>query len=314
MANFFSDNQDIQFLFDHLDLKELAVLQELDAENGDADYAPIDAADTVDNYRRVLDIVGQIAGETIAPNAEQVDAEGNTLNDDGTVTYHPLVQENLDRMIKSIPPDRDAAEMISTHQLGERWVWNLATEKKVLDMLERQIGPNIALWSSHLVCKSPYTGMAIPWHQDAPYWNVSGRLAAGLWIPFDDVDEENGAMSVLPRWHLKGVLKRKVEDDQLLFNEEIDPDVLPDDLEKIKVQYNLQAGQLAIHDTMIPHNSVPNRSNRWRRVLVLRYIDAAGEVGDKQYKDYRTGEPFSRECYLVRGQDSMNRNLKRNPF
>ncbi|MBN1589817.1 MAG: acyl-CoA dehydrogenase family protein, partial [Pirellulales bacterium] len=98
MANFFLDNRDICFLFDHMDLAALARIQEQDAENGDADYVPVDEADTVDDYRRVLEIVGQIAGEVIAPNAEQVDAEGNTLNADGTVTYHPLVQENLDRM------------------------------------------------------------------------------------------------------------------------------------------------------------------------------------------------------------------------
>jgi alkylation response protein AidB-like acyl-CoA dehydrogenase len=98
VANFFLDNQDIQLLFDHIDLEEIAGIQEEDTRNGDADYVPVDAADTVDGYRRVLDIVGQIAGETIAPSAEQVDREGNTLNDDGTVTLHPLVQANLDRM------------------------------------------------------------------------------------------------------------------------------------------------------------------------------------------------------------------------
>ncbi len=98
MANFFSDNSDIQFLFNHMDLEGLADIQELDAENGDADYAPVDAADSVDNYRRALQIIGQIAGDTIAPNAAEVDAGGNTLNADGTVTYHPLLQENLDRM------------------------------------------------------------------------------------------------------------------------------------------------------------------------------------------------------------------------
>ena len=58
-----------------------------------AGYAPRDAADAVDNYRRVLEIVGEVAGEMIAPNAEQVDREGNTLNEDGTVTLHPLVQQ-----------------------------------------------------------------------------------------------------------------------------------------------------------------------------------------------------------------------------
>ena len=95
MANYFRDNPDIQFLFDYLDLEEIARLQEEGAENGTADYVPIDAADAVDDYRGILEIVGQIAAESIAPNAEQVDAEGNTLNADGTVTLHPLVQENL---------------------------------------------------------------------------------------------------------------------------------------------------------------------------------------------------------------------------
>ncbi len=101
MGNYFLDNQDIQFLFDHIDLAEVARVQEADTANGDADYVPVDAADAVDNYRRVLEIVGQIAADTIGPNAEQVDREGNTLNDDGTVTYHPLVQKNLDRLAQA---------------------------------------------------------------------------------------------------------------------------------------------------------------------------------------------------------------------
>ncbi len=62
---------------------------------------PADAADAVDNYRRVLEIIGEVAAEVIAPNAEQVDREGNTLNDDGTVTLHPLVQENLRRLTQA---------------------------------------------------------------------------------------------------------------------------------------------------------------------------------------------------------------------
>lgn len=101
MANFFLDNQDIRFLFDHIDLEELAEIQELDTRNGQADYVPDSPADMVDNYRRILEIVGEVAGETIAPNAEEVDREGNTLNEDGTVTLHPLVQENLDRLTQA---------------------------------------------------------------------------------------------------------------------------------------------------------------------------------------------------------------------
>jgi len=101
VGNYFLDNQDVLFLFDHIDLAEVARVQEADTANGDADYAPVDEADAVDDYRRVLEIVGQIAADTIAPHAEHVDREGNTLNDDGTVTYHPLVQKNLDRLAQA---------------------------------------------------------------------------------------------------------------------------------------------------------------------------------------------------------------------
>jgi 3-(methylthio)propanoyl-CoA dehydrogenase len=99
MANFFTDNDDIVFLFNHLPLADIAAAQEdnfVAAQGGPgSDYAPRDAEDAIDNYRRILAIVGDIAGEHVAPRAEQVDHEGNTLNEDGTVTLHPLVAQNL---------------------------------------------------------------------------------------------------------------------------------------------------------------------------------------------------------------------------
>ena len=111
MPNFFTDNADIRFLFDHIDLATLARIQEDDfadarrsPSNGDPgpfDYAPADAADAIDNYRRILEIAGQIAGEIIAPRAEQIDEEGNTLNEDGTVTLHALVADNIRRLAQA---------------------------------------------------------------------------------------------------------------------------------------------------------------------------------------------------------------------
>jgi hypothetical protein len=76
----------------------------------------------------------------------------------------------------------------------------------------------------------------------------------------------------------------------------------------------LPAGGLAIHDTMMPHNSLPNQSQRWRRVLVLRYMSADGTVGPKEYQNYRTGEKFPREGFLVRGEDVSQRGYRRSPF
>lgn len=101
MPNFFTDNQDIQFLLNHYDLKEIAALQERETLNGDADYVPRDLDDVIDNYKRVLTIVGELSANVLAPNAETVDREGNTLNPDQTVTLHPLVRHNLDVMKKA---------------------------------------------------------------------------------------------------------------------------------------------------------------------------------------------------------------------
>ncbi|MDR2643790.1 MAG: acyl-CoA dehydrogenase family protein [Planctomycetaceae bacterium] len=101
MANFFLDNKDIQFLFNYFNLYELAELQERETPNGNADYLPDNIEDMVDNYRRILEIAGEISAETLAPNAAQIDVEGNTHNSDGTVTLHPLVQQNLDRFARA---------------------------------------------------------------------------------------------------------------------------------------------------------------------------------------------------------------------
>ena len=99
MPNFFTDNEDIQFLLGHMDLAEVARVQEDDFVDAEKfDYAPRNADDAIDNYRRVLEIVGDIAGNTIAPRAEQIDEEGHTLNEDGTVTLNPLVADNLRRL------------------------------------------------------------------------------------------------------------------------------------------------------------------------------------------------------------------------
>ncbi|MHC4608883.1 MAG: acyl-CoA dehydrogenase family protein [Planctomycetota bacterium] len=98
MPNFFQDNEDIRFLFDHIDLAEIATAQEDGFTRTDGpgqEYAPLDAADAIDNYRRILTIVGDIAANQIAPRAEQVDRQGNTLNDDGTVTLGQGVRQNL---------------------------------------------------------------------------------------------------------------------------------------------------------------------------------------------------------------------------
>ena len=98
MPNFFTDNEDIQFLFEHLDLHEIASVQEDGFVPGDgpgSEYAPIDADDAIDNYRRILGIVGEVSGSQIAPRAGEVDSQGHTLMDNGTVEFCDGVRANL---------------------------------------------------------------------------------------------------------------------------------------------------------------------------------------------------------------------------
>jgi 3-(methylthio)propanoyl-CoA dehydrogenase len=90
MANFYTDNDDIQFLFQHMDLAALAEIAEEDFRFAEEfDFAPENAKDAVDNYERILTTLGQLSGDVIAPTAEHSDEVGNTLNDDGSVTYAP---------------------------------------------------------------------------------------------------------------------------------------------------------------------------------------------------------------------------------
>ena len=90
MANFYKDNPDIQNVIDVLDLTEVAALLEEDFKFAkDYPFAPKDAADALDNYKRALDLCGDIMANRIAPLAEETDQVGNTLNADGSVTRAP---------------------------------------------------------------------------------------------------------------------------------------------------------------------------------------------------------------------------------
>ncbi|MHC4412347.1 MAG: acyl-CoA dehydrogenase family protein, partial [Planctomycetota bacterium] len=102
MANFYKDNDDIQFLVKHIDLGKLAEL----AEDGfrfaaEFDFAPADSDEAIENYCMVLDSLGQLSGDFIAPRAEDVDRQGNTLNDDGSVTYAKGIAESLEALARA---------------------------------------------------------------------------------------------------------------------------------------------------------------------------------------------------------------------
>lgn len=101
MENFFSDNKSLKFHLNHPLMEKIVRIKEDDfSENNQYDYAPQDVEDALDNYEKVLEIIGEIAGEVIAPNAEIVDAEGPQLINN-EVHYHPATQENYNSLVEA---------------------------------------------------------------------------------------------------------------------------------------------------------------------------------------------------------------------
>jgi alkylation response protein AidB-like acyl-CoA dehydrogenase len=101
MANYFTDNTDLLFHFDRLQLQEVVAIAEHGyTEAAHYNYAPTDYQDALDNYRKVLEIVGDIMANTVAPQAAAVDEEGSHF-DAGKVTYAKGTQEALDQLTKA---------------------------------------------------------------------------------------------------------------------------------------------------------------------------------------------------------------------
>ena len=98
MPNFFTENEDIQFHFENLNIEEIVQIMENDYKESEIyNYAPTNYADAIENYRKVIEIAGDIAGNFIAPRAAEVDEQGNTVID-GKIKYAKGTEENLKQL------------------------------------------------------------------------------------------------------------------------------------------------------------------------------------------------------------------------
>ena len=101
MANFFLDNKDLQFHLQHPLMRKIVALKERNYTLKDHhELAPQNFEDAMDNYRRVLEIAGEVCGEVIAPNAEGVDHEGPRVENDHVV-YAEGTARNIDAITKA---------------------------------------------------------------------------------------------------------------------------------------------------------------------------------------------------------------------
>jgi len=98
MPNFFTENEDILFHFENLNIEEIVQIMENDYKESEIyNYAPTNYADALENYKKVIEIAGDIAGNFIAPRAAEVDEQGNTVVD-GKIKYAKGTEENLKQL------------------------------------------------------------------------------------------------------------------------------------------------------------------------------------------------------------------------
>lgn len=142
MANFFTDNPDLKFHLEHPLMKKIVALKERNfADKDKFEYAPVDFEDAMDSYDKVLEIVGEICGDIVGPNAESVDQEGPKIVNN-EVVYAKGTQENLDALVKAglmgitlprkyeglnfpIVPYIMAADIVSRADAGFVNIWGL---------------------------------------------------------------------------------------------------------------------------------------------------------------------------------------------
>jgi alkylation response protein AidB-like acyl-CoA dehydrogenase len=140
--NYYNNNPALKFQLSHPLMQKIVTLKEQNfADKDKYDYASRDFEDAIDNYERVLEIIGEICGDIIAPNAESVDHEGPRV-ENNRVIYARGTQENHEALAQaglygmalprqygglnfSMIPYVMGGEMVSRADAGFANIWGL---------------------------------------------------------------------------------------------------------------------------------------------------------------------------------------------
>ena len=172
-------------------------------------------------------------------------------------------------------------------------LYDLARHPTILDYVQDLLGENLICWGSNYFAKMPGDTKRVSWHQDAGYYPLTPAKTITVWLAIDDVDEENGAMRVIPGSHLHGIIPTVTSDDQeqnLLKQSVQSAESYGDD----PLPFQLKAGQMSLHSDLLLHGSEPNPSSRRRCGLTMRFVSP----------DVRALEPaWGNNGVIVRGAD-----------
>jgi ectoine hydroxylase-related dioxygenase (phytanoyl-CoA dioxygenase family) len=194
---------------------------------------------------------------------------------------------------------------LTPEQLGHRlarddpfWI-RLVSDHRLLDVAELFVGPDIALFATHYLCKPPRTGKGVEWHQDGAFWPLEPMNVVTLWLALTESDPDNGGLRVLPGSHRSKLEKMRQTDPDTVLRHRIDTDIDEADA----VDLVMRPGDVEVHHPNIVHSSMPNRSDRWRRALTIRYIPTSTRIT----------RPDEASPFLLRGEPVEGVNAYREP-
>lgn len=174
-----------------------------------------------------------------------------------------------------------------------------AFDARILSLVEPILGPNLALFSTHFICKPKGNGKRVPWHEDSAYWK--GRIepmeVCTVWLALDPSTRENGCMMVIPKTHITGSKGFSeydaVDADKNVFSSEIKP-ILRDDSKRVYIE--LEPNQCSLHDARIMHGSEPNTSAIRRCGWTIRFTSTAVKFNEDKFDGAHV-------VYLAKGKD-----------
>jgi ectoine hydroxylase-related dioxygenase (phytanoyl-CoA dioxygenase family) len=159
----------------------------------------------------------------------------------------------------------------------------LVSDPRLLDLVEPVIGPDIALFASHYICKPGGDGLPVLWHQDGSYWPLEPMEVVTVWLAVDESTAENGCMRVIPGSHRGPQLQHRRHEKEAVLHTEIPSDEVD---ESRAVDVELPAGGASLHHPMLVHGSNPNHSAKRRCGLTIRYIPTSTRITREDWKTF----------------------------
>lgn len=145
-------------------------------------------------------------------------------------------------------------------------VYELCAHPAVVGRLQSVLGEDLLLWASTLFNKRP-GGDAIPWHQDAAYFDIEPPVTVTAWVSLTASTADNGCMQMIPGTHREHVPHRESESNQY-FDLVADPEHVPD---KRALDIELSPGEAVLFKERVLHRSHPNTASSPRLGLSARF-------------------------------------------